>query len=57
MLTTAQTQHFHDYGYTTAPTLFDATEIRAMRAGLERFKRERLGQNAAIAWNTITHST
>ena len=39
MLINTEIQHFRDYGYTTAPTIFNATEVRAMRAGLERFKR------------------
>ncbi len=56
MLTTAQIQHFRDYGYTTAPILFDASEIRAMRAELERFKQEGLGRNVATAGDGVTHS-
>jgi phytanoyl-CoA hydroxylase len=56
MLTDSQIQHFHDYGYTTAPTLFDAVEVQAMRAELERFKREGLGRNVATAGDGVTHT-
>ena len=49
MLTHTQTHHFRDYGYTTAPALFDANKVRSLRAGLECFKREGLGRNVATA--------
>ena len=56
MLTASQIQHFRDYGYTTAPTLFDAVEVQAMRAELERFKQEGLGRNVATAGDGATYT-
>ncbi len=43
--------------YDTA-TVFNATEVRAMRAGLECFKREGLGRTIAaaeVAWGEGSH--
>ncbi len=56
MLTPAQVQHFREYGYAIAPTLFNAAEVAAMRAELARFKQEGLGRNVATVGDGVTHS-
>ncbi len=56
MLSETQIQHFRDFGYTTAPALFGPQEIAAMRAELERFKRDGLGRNVVTAGDGATHT-
>jgi ectoine hydroxylase-related dioxygenase (phytanoyl-CoA dioxygenase family) len=43
-------------GYVVAEHFFDATEVRAMVAELERFKRDGLGRNVATDGDGKTHS-
>jgi phytanoyl-CoA hydroxylase len=47
MLTAPQARQFATEGYTTVPSFFDAREIQAMRAELERFQRDGLLRNVA----------
>jgi phytanoyl-CoA hydroxylase len=56
MLTESQIAQFRADGYTTAPTLFDRREVAALRAELERFKREGLGRNVVTAGDGVTHT-
>ncbi len=56
-LNTAQIDQFKTEGYTTLPDLFDAREIAALQAEIERFKRQGLGRNVATDGDGETHST
>lgn len=56
-VTAPQLAQFRDEGYTVFPTFFDADELAAMLAELERFKREGLGRNVATDGDGKTHST
>ena len=46
-LTEKQIDLFHTSGYAIVPDLFTRREIRAMRAELDRFKRDGLLRNVA----------
>jgi phytanoyl-CoA hydroxylase len=52
-----QIAHFQEYGYVAVEKIFDADEVAAMLAELERFKREGLGRNVATEGDGVTHST
>lgn len=56
-VTAQQLAQFQEEGYTVFPTFFDATELAAMLAELERFKHEGLGRNVATEGDGKTHST
>ena len=55
--TTKQLDQYRNEGYTTAPEFFDRDEIAAMRAELERFKKEGLLNNVATLGDGKTPST
>lgn len=57
MLTSQQVQQFQKEGYTAVSNLFTDREIQAMRAELNRFKREGLLRNVATDGDGETHST
>ena len=46
-LTSRQKRHFRDHGYVAVPDFFSPREIAALRAEIERFKREGLLRNVA----------
>ena len=46
-LTSRQTRHFRDHGYVAVPRFFNARELAALRAEIERFKRAGLLRNVA----------
>lgn len=48
---------FQDQGYAIAPDMFTPREINAMRAELDRFKRDGLLRNVATDGDGETHST
>lgn len=54
--TTAQLDQYRNEGYTTAPEFFDSEEIAAMRAELERFKRDGLLNNVATLGDSKTQA-
>lgn len=56
-ITQEQVAQFQSEGYAVFPTFFSATELTAMLAELERFKREGLGRNVATEGDGKTHST
>lgn len=56
-LTDHQLNQFRAEGYAVFPNFFDAAELAALRAELERFKREGLGRNVATDGDGKTHST
>lgn len=56
-VTAQQLAQFREEGYAVFPTFFDADELVAMLAELERFKREGLGRNVATDGDGKTHST
>lgn len=56
-ITAEQIAQFQTEGYTFIPDFFNADEVTAMRAELERFKREGLGRNVATDGDGKTHST
>ncbi len=56
MLTPEQVRHFGDNGYVAVERFFDPTELSAMLAELERFKRESLGRNVATEGDGETSS-
>ncbi len=56
MLTPEQVRHFWENGFVAVERLFDPTELRAMLAELERFKREGLGRNVATEGDGETSS-
>jgi ectoine hydroxylase-related dioxygenase (phytanoyl-CoA dioxygenase family) len=55
-LSQAQRDAYSRDGYFAIPHFFDAREVRAMVAELERFKREGLGRNVATDGDGKTHS-
>jgi phytanoyl-CoA hydroxylase len=55
-LSAAQIGQFHAHGYTTAPGFFSRREVSALRAEVERFKREGLLRNVATVGDGKTHS-
>jgi ectoine hydroxylase-related dioxygenase (phytanoyl-CoA dioxygenase family) len=55
-LTASHLRQFAQDGYTTVPDFFDAREVAAMRAELERFQREGLLKNVATDGDGKTHS-
>ena len=55
-LTQKQLNLFHTQGYAIVPDMFTRREIRAMRAELDRFKREGLLRNVATDGDGQTHS-
>jgi ectoine hydroxylase-related dioxygenase (phytanoyl-CoA dioxygenase family) len=56
VLSEAQVEQFQREGYVIIPDFFDEREVAAMRAELERFKREGLGRNVATEGDGQTHS-
>lgn len=56
-LSDAQVAQFQHEGYTVEPQFFNAEEVAALVAELERFKREGLGRNVATDGDGKTHST
>jgi ectoine hydroxylase-related dioxygenase (phytanoyl-CoA dioxygenase family) len=56
-LTAAAIRQFHELGYCTVPAFFDAREVAAMRAELERFQREGMLKNVATDGDGTTRST
>lgn len=52
-----QIAHFQNEGYAVFPTFFTPSELAAMLAELDRFKREGLGRNVATDGDGQTHST
>jgi phytanoyl-CoA hydroxylase len=56
-LSATQVEHFRAEGYVAVPSFFDTDELAALRAELERFKREGLGRNVATEGDGKTHST
>jgi phytanoyl-CoA hydroxylase len=56
LLSEEQMTHYNRDGYCAVPHFFDAHEVRAMLAELERFKREGLGRNVATEGDGQTHS-
>jgi ectoine hydroxylase-related dioxygenase (phytanoyl-CoA dioxygenase family) len=56
-LTDKQLTQFQTEGYAIFPLFFDADELAAMLAELERFKREGLGRNVATDGDGKTQST
>ena len=46
-LSSRQTRYFRDHGYVAVPAFFSPREIAALRAEIERFKREGLLRNVA----------
>lgn len=56
LVTASQLAQFREEGYTVFPAFFDADELAAMLAELERFKREGLGRNVATDGDGKTHS-
>ncbi len=56
-LTKAQIEQFREEGYTAVPEFFTSREVEAMRAELERFKREGMLRNVATDGDGKTHST
>jgi len=57
LVTVQQLAQFREEGYTVFPAFFDADELAAMLAELERFKHEGLGRNVATDGDGKTHST
>ena len=55
-MTQAQLREYETAGYFAIPDFFDAREVAAMVAELERFKREGLGRNVATDGDGQTHS-
>src|SRR3954466_2501613 len=56
MLSDAQVKQFKAQGYTTAPTFFSAREVRALRAELNRLRRDGAFRNVATDGDGATHS-
>ena len=56
LLTEQQMTQYQRDGYCAMPHFFDAHEVRAMVAELERFKREGLGRNVVTEGDGQTHS-
>src|ERR1051326_8534003 len=56
-LSIEELKQFQDQGYVVIPHFFSDREIAAMRAELERFKREGLLRNVATDGDGKTHST
>ncbi len=57
MLSASQRQQFQTLGYTTAPAFFDAREVAAMQAELERLQRSGKLHNVATDGDGVTAST
>lgn len=55
-ITEAQIAFFQEHGYLIVPEFFNEREIAAMRAELDRFKREGLVRNVATDGDGKTHS-
>ena len=55
-LTQAQVDQFKAHGYVVAPDFWDAREVAAMQAELERLKRDGLLRNVATDGDGKTHS-
>src|SRR5262249_4761865 len=55
-LTTSQIQQFREHGYVAVPEFFSTREVAAMRAELERLKREGFLRNVATDGDGKTHS-
>ncbi len=53
----AQIEQFRTHGYTTEPAFFSAREIEAIRAELERLKRDGKLRNVSTEGDGATHST
>jgi phytanoyl-CoA hydroxylase len=56
VLTPAQIEQFRADGYTTAPTFFSPSEVRAMQAEVQRFLRDGLLRNVRTEGDGKTHS-
>ena len=56
-LTPHQLKHYQEKGFVVVPHFFDAREIAAIRAELERFKRDGLLRNVATVGDGKTAST
>lgn len=57
LITDQHLAQFQAEGYTVCPAFFDPHELAALRAELERFKREGLGRNVSTDGDGKTHST
>jgi ectoine hydroxylase-related dioxygenase (phytanoyl-CoA dioxygenase family) len=57
MLSTQQVEQFRTQGYLALPHFFDAGEVAALQAEIERFKREGRLRNVATEGDGKTHST
>jgi phytanoyl-CoA hydroxylase len=55
-LTSQQAQHFREHGCVAVPQFFDARETAAIRAEIERLKREGYLRNVATDGDGKTHS-
>lgn len=56
-ITEQQVRHFREHGYVAVPRFFEAAEVAAMQAEIERLKREGLLNNVATEGDGVTPAT